>query len=79
MVVRSGLVMTPPLKAAIRLIDFQRIDEHGHAAGRASAGDCEFYSGVAQAEDGLNGALGEDFFLGDQRAVHVGDDQANLL
>ena len=36
-----------------------------------------FIPAARKAEDGLDGALGEDFFLGDEGAVNIGDDQAN--
>ena len=56
--------------------DRQRFDEHLHPARRPPAGDGELDPGVAHFFDGLLARVGEDFFLGDEGAVHVGEQQA---
>ena len=46
------------------------------AARRTPAGDGELDPGVAHFLDGSLGTVGEEFFLGDEGAVHVGEQQA---
>ena len=62
-----------------RRLEVERLDEHLHAAGRAAAGDGEEDAGVAQAVHGGDGVVGQDLVLGDQRPVHVGQEQADGL
>src|SRR5580700_36689 len=62
-----------------RLVELQRFDQHGHPLRRAPAGDGELDTGLAQFEDRLNRALGENFVVGHQCAIHVGDHESYRL
>ena len=67
----------PPLKAAIGVSRCEGLDEHLHAARRAAAGDGEEDAGLAQAAHRGDGVVGQDLVLGDQRPVHVGQEEAD--
>src|SRR5258708_16673518 len=56
-----------------RLREFQCIDQHGHAAGRTSAGNAELNSGFVQTLDGFRRTLRQDLFLRNERSVDVCD------
>ena len=51
------------------------LDEHLHATRRPAARDGEEDAGLAQALHGGDGGVGEDLVVGDQRPVHVGQQE----
>ncbi len=65
------------IKARDRLRDFQGLDQHLHAARRPAAGNPKQDAGIVQLLNCLDGAGSEDFVLGDERAIDIGDDEAN--
>src|SRR6266481_10173115 len=56
-----------------RLREFQCIDQHGHAAGRTSAGNAELNPGFVEALDSFGRTLREDLLLRNERSVDVCD------
>ena len=56
----------------------ERLDQHAHAARRPAAGDGERNAGVVQLPDRRLRRLGQHLVLGDQRAVHVRQQKADV-
>src|SRR6267142_120888 len=75
--VNNGLEIRLDQHSAIeggeRLGDLQCIDQHGHAAGRTSAGNAELNSGFVEALDGFGRTLRQDLLLRNERSVDVCD------
>ena len=61
------------------LRDAQRVDQHLHAEWRAAAGDSECYIRIPKVLHRFNGARGQHLVLGEQCAIDIGDDQANII
>jgi hypothetical protein len=57
----------------------ERLDQHLHAAGRTPAGDRKGDAGGAETPDGVERARSENLVVCDQRAIHVSQDQANVV
>ncbi len=62
-----------------RRVDVERLEQHLHAAWRATAGQGEDDTGLAQGAHRRDGGVGEDLLPGDERAVHVGQEEADRL
>ncbi len=67
----------PAVEGGDRRPEIERLHEHLHATRGPAARDGEDDAGVAQPVDGGDGAVGEDLVVGDQRPVHVGQQQAD--
>ena len=78
MTVMSRSTITPPLNAAIGVREVERVDEHRHAPRWSPARDREEDAGFLQLAHGGHRPVGEDLVLGDKRAVHVGQQQADV-
>ena len=57
----------------------ERLDQHAHAAGRSPAGDGEGDAGLIQLPHSRLRRLGQHLVLGDQRTIHVGQKQTNVM
>ena len=66
------------IEASDRCVEIERIEQHGHAAWRAAAGDREADAGMLQGFDGVLGASCQNLLFSYERAVHVCKDQRNL-
>jgi hypothetical protein len=56
----------------------QGLDQHAHAAGRAAAGDGQGYAGLNQRRRRGHRGRRQHLVLGDQGAVHVGQQKADI-
>ena len=56
----------------------ERLDQHAHAARRPAAGDGEHDAGIVQRTRRRLRRLGQHLVLGDQRAVHVRQQKADV-
>ncbi len=67
----------PAVERRERCPKSQRLDEHGHAPGRAAAGDCKADSRVVQRVDSLDGARRQRLVRRHERPVDVREQHAN--
>ena len=58
-----------------RRLDVEGVHQHLHPARGAAAGQGEEDAGLPQAAHGVDGGVGEHLVLGDERPVHVGEEQ----
>ena len=58
-------------------VEVEGVHQHLHATRGAAAGHGEEDAGLAQAAHGGDGGVGQDLVLGDQRPVHVGQEEAD--
>ena len=65
----------PAVEARDRRFELQLVEQHCHALRRPATGDGEANAGAMQALDRRLGALRQHLVFGDQRAVHVRQDQ----
>ncbi len=68
---KIGLNQHAAVERRQRLGEFQRIDQHGHAAGRSSARDTELNSRLAQTQDRVGRTLRQRLLLRDQRSIDI--------
>ena len=57
----------------------KRINQHLHAKRRPAAGNAERNARIPQPLDGFDGAGRQRLVLRDQRSIHIGDHQANVV
>ena len=74
---RSGLTSTPPLKPAMAVSSAKGSIEHRHAARRPPRSDGQRDPGGSEGPAGPDSARGQEFVLGDEGPIDVGQQQAN--